>query len=294
MTMRIAIRTVATLGLVLAMAGTTSHAPLDISRSERASITLSSWIKATYPSQAKAREYSTVPATKRWALLIGLNNYASPTVDLTGSRQDAEELRNILLRFGWRSDHIMLIRDGLGTAQHIIDAIRWLSLKTTTASTVVFHYAGHEKYTRTTADGDNETRDVEIWAANNRYIIDGTLGREMNRVRAYRMWIDISTCRAQGFSDYGMIKTGRVLTFSSTASQYSYDVPSLHHSAFGYYLIHVGMYLKGADTNHDGSVTVEEAFWFSRPYVLAQTNRSQTPVMVDKASGNIYLNIPAH
>lgn len=282
-----------TLALALAAAGASSPAPIDITRSERTAITLSSWIKATYPYQAKAREYSTVPATKRWALLIGINNYAYPTVDLTGSRQDAEELRTVLLRLGWRSDHIMLIRDGQGTAQHIIDAIRWLSLKTTTASTVVFHYAGHEKYTRTTADGDNETRDVEIWAANNRYIIDGTLGREMNRVRAYRMWIDISTCRAQGFSDYGMIKTGRVLTFSSTPSQYSFDAPSLHHSVFGYFLIHVGMYLKGADSNHDGKVSVEEAFWFSRPYVVSQTGRQQTPVMVDKASGYIYLTIPA-
>ena len=186
----------------------------------------------------------------------------------------------------------MLIRDRAGTARHIIDAIRWLSLKTTTASRVVFHYAGHEKYTRTLTDGDNETKDVEIWASDNRLIIDGTLGREMNRVRAYRMWIDISTCRAAGFNDYGMVKTGRVLTYSSSVSQYSYDIPSLHHSAFGYYLIHVGMYLKRADANRDGKVTVEEAFAFSRPLVIAQTGKRQYPVIVDKASGSMYLTIP--
>jgi caspase domain-containing protein len=292
--MRTAFRSAVILVLALTAASTSSPAPFDPSKSEPVSITLSSWIKATYPNQVKAREYSTVPASKRWALLIGLNDYASPTVDLTGSRQDAEELRTVLLRYGWRSDHIMLIRDRLGTAQHIIDAIRWLSLKTTTASTVVFHYAGHEKYTRTLADGDNETRDVELWAANNRLIIDGTLGREMNRVRALRMWIDISTCRAQGFSDYGMIKSGRILTFSSTVSQYSYDIPSLHHSAFGYYLIHVGLYLKGGDMNRDGKITVEEVFAFSRPYVIAQTGKRQYPVMVDKASGSMLLTIPAH
>ena len=185
----------------------------------------------------------------------------------------------------------MLIRDRHGTAQHIIDAIRWLSLKTTTASTVVFFYAGHEKYTRTSADGDHETRDVEIWASDNRMILDGILGREMNRVRASRMWIAFSTCRAQGFSDYGMIKTGLVLTFSSTASQYSFDVPSLHHSAFGYFMIHAAMYLKAGDANHDGRVTVEEAFAYAKSRVYSQTGKQQTPVMVDKASGYIYLTI---
>jgi len=292
--MRTALRLWVTLTIALAVAGTTSHAPFDASTADPVAITLSSWIKATFPNQAKAREYSTVPASKRWALLIGLNEYASPTIDLTGSRQDAEELRTVLLRLGWRSDHIMLIRDRHGTAQHIIDGIRWLSLKTTTASTVVFHYAGHEKYTRTLSDGDNETRDVEIWASNNRLIIDGTLGREMNRVRASRMWIDISTCRAQGFSDAGMIKTGRILTFSSTASQYSYDVPSWHHSLFGYYLIHSGMYLRAGDANHDGKVTVEEAYAYARPRVIAQSRKTQYPVIVDKASGSMLLTIPAH
>jgi len=289
--MRSILRFTTVLAFAIATTGSLSNAPIHTERSTPVAITLSSWIKSTFPGQAAAREYSTDPRTKRWALLIGINDYAYPTQDLMGSRQDAEELRTVLLRQGWRSDHIMLIRDRLGTAAHIIEAIRWLSLKTTTASTVVFFYAGHEKYTRTTADGDNETRDVEIWAANNRMILDGILGREMNRVRAYRMWIAFSTCRAQGFSDYGMIKTGRVLTFSSTASQYSFDVPSLHHSAFGYFMIHAGMYLKAADANRDGRVTVEEAFAYAKPRVYSQTGKQQTPVIVDKASGYIYLTI---
>jgi hypothetical protein len=280
--------------LALAVAGASSHAPFSTSTAKPVSITLSSWIKAAFPLQAAARQYSTRPSSKRWALLIGLNDYAYPTVDLAGSRPDAEELRTVLLRLGWRSDHIILIRDRAGTAAHIIDGIRWLALKTTTASTVVFHYAGHEKYTRTLADGDNETRDVELWASDNRLIIDGTLGREMNRVAASRMWIDISTCRSAGFNDAGMIKSGRILTFSSTVNEYSYDVPSLHHSAFGYYLIHAGMYLKAGDANRDGKVTVEEAFAYARPFVIAQTGKRQYPVIVDRASGGTLLTIPAH
>lgn len=277
--------------LAFAAVSTTAHAPLDITDADPAAIYISSWVKSTYPAQAAAREYSTVPATQRWALLIGINNYASPTGDLVGSRYDAAELRTVLLGLGWRSDHIILLTDLKATASHIIQALRWLEVKATSASTVVFHYAGHEKYTRTTSDGDNETRDVMIWGSDNRYILDGNLGKEFNRVRASKMWIDISTCRAAGFNDYGMVKAGRVLTFSSTASEYSYDIPSLKHSAFGYYLIHLGFYLKRADGNGNG-VSVEEAAKYARPLVVAQTRYQQHPVTIDKLYGSLYLNVP--
>lgn len=250
---------------------------------------LSSWILTKYPVQAHATQ-TTAASTHKWALLIGINDYASPTVDNIGARQDAEGLGYTLVKLGWRTDHIIVMKDRDATAQHIIDGIRWLAYKTRTNSIVVFHYSGHENYTRTLADGDNETRDVEIWAADNRYIIDGTLGREMNRVAAYHMWIDISTCRAAGFSDYGMVKPGRILTYSSTVSELSYEDPYAHHSVFTWWEVNLGILGKKADTNHDGKVTVEEAFWWSKPHVTYYTSGRQHPVVIDKVTGNMYLN----
>ena len=289
--MRVSVRAVAAVSLTLALAGSGAHAPFDIVFARPVSITLSSWLKASYPAQAAARERSTDPRTKRWALLIGINDYASPTVDNVGSRQDAVELRTVLTNLSWRSDHIILLTDRAATRQHILDALHWLELKTTTASTVVFHYAGHEKYTRTTADGDDEARDVELWAADNRVIIDGTLGHEMGRVRSYRMWIDISTCRAAGFTDTGMIKTGRILTFSSTAGEYSYEAAGWHHSVFGHYLIDLGLHSHAGDTNRDGKISIEEVYAWARPYVVAETGGRQHPVIIDRASGSTYLII---
>ncbi|TMK52728.1 MAG: caspase family protein [Actinobacteria bacterium] len=250
---------------------------------------LSSWIIGKYPLQAAAAQTSAA-STHKWALLIGINDYASPTVDNIGARQDAEGLRTTLVNLGWRTDHVILIRDRDATAQHIIDGIRWLSYKTKSNSIVVFHYSGHENHTRTLADGDNETMDVELWAADNHYILDGTLGREMNRVAAYHMWIDISTCRAAGFSDYGMVKAGRILTFSSPQSELSYEDPYSHHSVFTWWEVNLGIYGKRADANHDGKVTVEEAFWWSRPYVSAYTRGLQQPYVIDRVSGSMYLN----
>lgn len=251
----------------------------------------SSWIRSKYPRQTAATQTSD-PATKYWALLIGLNDYAGRTEDNVGSRQDAESLQTVLLKLGWRQDHIMLIKDRDGTAAHIIDGIRWLASKTNSSSLAVFHYSGHENWTRTTADGDNEARDVEIWAADNRMIIDGNLGKEFNRISAGRMWIDFATCRAAGFSDAGMIKSGRVLTYSSPENEYSYEDPRLHHSVFGWFMINQSLYGGKGNTNHDSTITVEEAFAYAKPNVSSYTNGAQRPVMIDKTNGRFSLRIP--
>lgn len=261
------------------------------SYSAAGTVATSSWISGSYPAQASATQGSD-PASRYWAVLIGLNDYAGNTEDNVGSRQDAQSLRDALVKLGWRSDHILLVTDRAGTASHIIDSIRWLASKTDASSTVLFHYSGHENWTRTTRDGDNERRDVEIWAADNRLIIDGTLGREMNRVRAAHMWIDFATCRAAGFDDPGMIKNGRILTYSSPENEYSYEDPRLHHSVFGYYMIVQAIAAKKADANHDGRVSIEEAFAYARPRVISYTNSAQHPTMIDKVSGSMFLTIP--
>ncbi|HLW16408.1 MAG TPA: caspase family protein [Actinomycetota bacterium] len=250
---------------------------------------LSSWILTKYPLQAHATQ-GTAASTRKWALLIGLNDYAAPTVDNIGARQDAEGLATTLVHLGWRTDHIIVIKDRDGTAQHILDGIRWLAYKTRSNSTVVFHYSGHENFRWTSVDSDGDTRDVMIWAADNRYINDGTLGLELNRVAAYHMWIDISTCRAAGFDDYGMVKAGRILTFSSTVNELSYEDPYSHHSVFTWWEVNLGMYAKKADTNHDGKVTVEEAFWWAKPHVTYYTSGRQHPVIIDRVSGSMFLN----
>jgi hypothetical protein len=281
------------LGRLLAVSpdGAGAGLPMYSAAGTVSSSSVSSWIKSKYPKQAGATQTSD-PATRYWALLIGLNDYAGSTADNVGSRQDAESLQTVLLRLGWRSDHIILIKDRDGTASHIIDGIRWLASKTNSSSTAVFHYAGHENWTRTTSDGDNESRDVEIWAADNRMIIDGTLGKEFNRITAGHMWIDFATCRAAGFSDPGMIKSGRVLTYSSPENEYSYEDPRLHHSVFGWFMINQSLYGGKGNTNHDKTITVEEAFNYARPNVYSYTHGAQRPVMIDKTNGAFSLRVP--
>jgi len=249
----------------------------------------SSWVNKNYPKQAAATQTSD-PATHYWALLIGINDYSGSTQSNVGSRQDAESLNTYLTRLGWRSDHIVLLRDLPATASHIVDAIRWLASKTDSSSTVVFHYAGHENWRPSSSEDTG--RDVGIWAADNRMIYEKTLGQELGRVRAAHMWLDFATCRAAGFDAPGMVKSGRVLTYSSTKGEFSYEDPSLHHSVFGYFVINQALYGKKGDANHDGKITVEEAFAYAKNRVASYTNGAQHPVIVDKAGGKMTLTIP--
>lgn len=246
-----------------------------------------------YPAQADATHDPNVPASNYWALLIGINDYAGSTRDNVGSYQDARDLRKYLLRLGWHPDHITLIGNRDATATRIIQGIRWLASKTNSSSVVVFHYAGHEKPLRTSSDGDNESRDVAIWTADNKLILDGKLGKEMNKVRAAKMWIDLAVCRAGGFSDAGMIKSGRLITYSSPESELSYEDPGLHHSVFGWYLVMEGLRQGLGDLNGDGIVTVEEAYKYSRPHVIDRTSGRQHPKITDKLSGQLNLRPPA-
>src|SRR5216683_1177200 len=74
------------MSMLLAIGPNLSSAPAATVSSS--SVTGSAWIRSKFPLQAAATQNSTQPATRYWALLIGLNDYASPTVDNVGARQD--------------------------------------------------------------------------------------------------------------------------------------------------------------------------------------------------------------
>ena len=245
-----------------------------------------------FPSQSRATYNSSDPATNYWALLIGINDYAGSTKDNIGSYQDAYNLRKYLFSLHWHADHVVLLGNSKATASMVIQSIRWLASKTNSSSTVVFYYAGHERPGHTTADGDSESMDVGLWASDNKTIWDGTIGKELGKVRAHHMWIGISSCRAGGFDDSGMVKSGRILTYSSPQSELSYEDPQTHATVFGWYMINSAMQTGAGDTNGDGVVSVEEAYKYARPQVVERTRGKQHPEIIDKVSGSMSLVAP--
>ncbi len=245
------------------------------------------------PAQDAARQIDGSPNTFYWAVIIGISDYAGKTQDLPGSANDAYAMRDHLKRLGWRDDHIYMLTNSGATRDNILRGIRWLASKTNYRSAAIFHFSGHEMPTRTTADGDNEAQDVQIRAHDNRFIIDGDLGRELGRVKAGRMWIDMSLCRAGGFNDAGIPGKNRIVTYASPQKELAYEDSSLRHSVFSYYLVAQGMGKKLADQNRDGKVSVEEAFWWARTRTTDRTSGRQHPAMNDQYSGDFSITPPA-
>lgn len=241
-----------------------------------------------FPAQNAATIDPSIRGGNHWALLIGINDYWGGTRDNIGSWQDARDLRRHLLNLGWRGDHIVLLANRQATASMIIQSIRWLASKTDGASTVVFNYSGHEE-----PRYYGGSRHILLHASDNRMIADTVVASELGRVDAAKMWINLAVCRAGGFNQPGLVKTNRVVTFSSPESELSYEDPTVDHSVFGWYEIMEGMVSRMADYNDDGNVTVEEAFRYAKPNVSDRTRGLQHPFMIDKLSGYFSLIPPA-
>lgn len=252
-----------------------------------------------HPAQAAAVQDPGDPATTRWALLIGINEHLGRVSDNIGSRQDAEDLRQHLLRLGWRDDHILLLTDRTATRANIVDGLRWLADKTDGSSTAVFHYSGHsKKWYGQDVDGDGEVTDEGLWPTDDRFVVDSELVSLLAPVDARSMWISFATCNAAGFADAGLARPGRVLTFSSGEAQKSYEHPGWGNSVWGYLMLEEALLHGMADVDRNGQVSVEEAWGWARPHASyttrGQRHGPQDAVIVDDHDGDLQLSIPGH
>jgi len=250
-----------------------------------------------HAAQAAARQDVRQPATTRWAVLIGINEHLGRVSDNVGSRQDAEELRAHLLAQGWLDDHILLLTDRNATGEAIIEGLRWLGRQTDENSVGVVHYSGHsKKWYGEDHDGDGEVTDEGLWPTDDAFIVDSQFVALLADVDAAQLWVSISSCNSAGFNDPGLERPGRILTFSSTETQKSYEDPSVANSVWGHYLLDQGLLQGFGDLNRDGDVTVEEAFNFATPRAAQRTEGQrygrQEAVVVDHVDGDFSLQIP--
>ncbi|MDQ3931869.1 MAG: caspase family protein [Actinomycetota bacterium] len=251
-----------------------------------------------FAAQTNATQDPNDPATTRWAVLIGINDYHSPTRDNVGSRQDAEDLHRHLLALGWRSDHIVLLTELAATRVAIEQAIAWLASKTNGASVAAFHYSGHTKQWKDrNADADPEVPDEGMWPTDNRHMVDREVVDRLAGVNAGRLWVNLGTCEAAGFEEVGLRRPGRLLTFSSREPEKSYEDPSVDNSVWGYFLFERGLIGRASDPDGNGDITVQEAFGYAAPQSTQRTAGQkpygpQHPVMIDDA-GVFSLRIPS-
>ena len=168
-----------------------------------------------------------VPPAGRWAVVIGIRDYAAPTEPTYGGDGDVAAVVSGLRHAGWLSSHILVLRDGAASAGAILSAMRWLVARSSPSTFTLFHYSGHVCIA---SRGPCASGHTYLWGADNGFIPESAVSSQLGRLRG-RAWVDIAGCEAGAFSA-GIASRKRLFTGSSQPGRTSYEEPSWHESVW--------------------------------------------------------------
>jgi hypothetical protein len=200
----------------------------------------------------------TIAPAQRWAVLIGVQDYAGTTHSTYGARGDVKAIRTALLRSGWRSDHILTLLDGQATGQAVINAMAWLADHSGDGTYSLFHFSGHVCIS---SRGGCPPGHTYLWGFDNRFIPESTVGAVLGAVQG-RAWLDFAGCESGAF-DVGLHSAKRLVTGSSQASETSYEQPQWNESVWGGLVWDQG-FLQGRAGAKPGRATIGQIVAYGR------------------------------
>ena len=253
-----------------------------------------------------------LPAHERWAVVIGVGTYESPTVPrLRYTVSDAEAIYQTLIGpAGFKKENVLLLTDR-SERKPTLRNIKWalgtfLGRSAKKDDTVLIFFAGH-------GAPEVDTRGVERDGLA-KYLIPSDADPDdlystalpmdelqtiFARIEAERVVAFLDACysgaaggrtftakrtRATNLDDLFLERLtrskGRAIVTASRPSEVSLELPELGHGIFTYYLVNG---LKGgADLNRDGLVTLQELYEYLEQQVTAKSRAAvgnQHPVM---------------
>ena len=220
----------------------------------------------------------TIGPADRWAVLVGIQDYAGNTHSTYGARGDVSAARTALLRSGWHSDHIVTLVDGQASAQAILNAMSWLGDRSGPGTFSLFHFSGHVCIA---SRGPCPSGHTWLWSYDNRFISEATVGSVLGREQG-RAWFDFAGCESGAF-DAGLHSAKRLFSASSQASETSYEQPAWNESVWGG-LVWDQAFLQGQAGAKPGRATIGQMTAYGKaqaPRVTAnQPAGAQHPVVI--------------
>jgi hypothetical protein len=239
---------------------------------------------------------STTPtaAAPKWAVVVGVTDYAGRTASTVAGAADAADFRDLLVEHGFPADHVLTLTEGQATARNLRSALQWLADRSTPDSFSVFHYSGHVKQLSGDRDRDGEKVDEYLWPYDNAFVSDGELATAIGRVRGLA-WVDIAGCEAAGFDD-GLSGPSRLFTSSSGEAEKSYEYPDWNNSVFTGLEVDQAMRQGRADHDGNGKVSIQEAFAYAAErapqLTKGQKRGAQHPFSTGGDGGEWFLDGP--
>ncbi|MCU1586830.1 MAG: caspase family protein [Frankiales bacterium] len=167
------------------------------------------------------------PASLRYAVLIGVRDYAGGTESTVGGAGDTAAVRAALLGAGWSSSHIKVVQDSQATASGIRAGLAWLAARSSNRTFSLLHYSGHVCIA---SRGPCASGHTFLWSYDNKFIPENEVAARMKQVKGHA-WMDIAGCESGAFDD-GYHSSTRLFTASSQASETSYEEPNWGESVW--------------------------------------------------------------
>lgn len=217
---------------------------------------------------------SELPAgASRWAVIIGISDYAGTINDLNYCDDDAQDFYKALtISYGWSITNIKLLKNEGATKDEIISAINWLRTMEQAGDEVVFFYSGHGTTSTFDIDVDGERKDeciIPYECQPSYFIWDGDLKQLFVDFESTRIMFYFDSCYSGGMTD--LKGNGRLVLMACGENQLSLESSAWQNGQFTYYFVDQGMIDNLADKNGDTMVTFEEAFDFAKANCRRQT-----------------------
>lgn len=267
------------------------------------------------------------PGAKKYAILVGLSNYAGITSDLCVNRTsepyptnlcadgDAVNMEKTLKdKYGYNdsNSYIRRFSDADANFAAIKAEVDYVAANAQPGDEVVFLFSGHSATSKSNLfkNGDRLNVGLALYDLPNdsgEIIWDGQLQNWFSQIKTSRVVFLFDTCHAGGLGSY-LQSSGREVVMSSAENQYSYtytlggEKGVLGEGMFAHYFNVEGMYNGYADgynaltsaEKYDNRVATEEAFSYAKKFVPQMTTNHQIPALNDKFTNDLLLGYPAY
>jgi tetratricopeptide (TPR) repeat protein len=240
------------------------------------------------------------PVADKWALIVGVSNFADSSINLKYATKDAIDFRNFLIeKEHFKPDHVRLLTDGKATRENIIGQLgdKWLGRAANRDDLVVIYMSSHGSTAQQSAGGVNflvahDTRKDSLLATG--IPMQWLTNIIKDQVHSERVVMILDVCHggaAAPDSSKGInrkngvdvtelsLGTGQAVLCSSLADQVSWESSKYQNSVFTRRLI------EALSVNGD-KTTLKSAYDYLRDAVESEVLRDrgevQTPVLNEK------------
>lgn len=252
---------------------------------------------------------------KQYAVIIGISDYLRRGVDfeldLNSPSKDAQDLFHVLNSpsntYNFESRNVVVLLDQQATLRRIRSSLsRWLMSRVEENDTVLIYFAGHGIYDDDLSSGQEKKEkyflpsdfDPNDATFNSALPMD-EMTEYFERLPARNIVMIFDACHAgaagikdrtdelRRFSRFGQAAQTKVIFAAAKATQLSFEKRS--NGIFTYYLLEA--FRGGADSDGDGTVSVEETSQFVTAKVTEETSQkygvTQQPVLKTNSKARI-------